>query len=42
MVKWPTNQYDFKIIFKDNSAKYDEDKYKEIQQAIVKQMEDEQ
>ena len=37
-----TDQDDFKIIFKDNSAKYDEDKYKEIQQAIVKQMEDEQ
>ena len=37
-----TGQDDFKIIFKDNSAKYDEDKYKEIQQAIVKQMEDEQ
>ena len=36
------DQDDFKIIFKDNSAKYDEDKYKEIQQAIVKQMEDEQ
>ena len=25
-----TDQDDFKIIFKDNSAKYDEDKYKEI------------
>ncbi|EEW52901.1 HIT family protein [Limosilactobacillus antri] len=37
-----TDQDDFKIIFKDNSAKYDEDKYKEIQEAIVKQMEDEQ
>ena len=37
-----TDQDDFKIIFKDNSATYDEDKYKEIQQAIVKQMEDEQ
>ena len=37
-----TDQDDFKIIFKDNSAKYVEDKYKEIQQAIVKQMEDEQ
>lgn len=37
-----TDQDDFKIIFKDNSAKYDEDKYKEIQQTIVKQMEDEQ
>ena len=37
-----TDQDDFKIIFKDNSAKYDEDKYKEIQQAKVKQMEDEQ
>lgn len=37
-----TDQDDFKIIFKDNSAKYNEDKYKEIQQAIVKQMEDEQ
>ena len=37
-----TDQDDFKIIFKDNSAKYDEGKYKEIQQAIVKQMEDEQ
>ena len=37
-----TDQDDFKIIFKDNSAKYDEDKYKEIQQAIVKQMEYEQ
>lgn len=37
-----TDQDDFKIIFKDNSAEYDEDKYKEIQQAIVKQMEDEQ
>lgn len=37
-----TDQDDFKIIFKDNSDKYDEDKYKEIQQAIVKQMEDEQ
>lgn len=37
-----TDQDDFKIIFKDNSTKYDEDKYKEIQQAIVKQMEDEQ
>ncbi|WHO84995.1 HIT family protein [Limosilactobacillus oris] len=37
-----TDQDDFKIIFKDNSTKYDEGKYKEIQQAIVKQMEDEQ
>lgn len=37
-----TDQDDFKIIFKDNSAKYDEAKYKQIQQAIVDQLEDEQ
>ena len=35
-----TDQDDFKIIFKDKSAKYDEDKNKVIQQAIVKHMEE--
>lgn len=32
----------FKMIFTDNGDKYDEAKYKEIQEAITKQLEDEQ
>ena len=36
-----SNDDDFKMIFKDNSAKYDEAKYTAIQEAIVKQLEDE-
>lgn len=36
-----TDHDDFKMIFKDNSAKYDEAKYTAIQEAIVKQLEDE-
>lgn len=33
---------DFKMIFKDNSGKYNDEKYRQIQQAIKDQMEDEQ
>lgn len=32
---------DFKMIFKDNSGKYNDEKYRQIQQAIKDQMEDE-
>lgn len=37
-----TDHDDFKMIFKDNSSKYNDAKYKEIQEAIVNQLEDEQ
>ena len=33
---------DFKMIFKDNSGNYNDEKYRKIQQAIKDQMEDEQ
>ena len=37
-----TTEDGFKMIFTDNGDKYDEAKYKEIQEAIIKQLEDEQ
>ena len=33
-----SNDDDFKMIFKDNSAQYDEAKYKQVQEAIIKQL----
>ena len=37
-----SNDDDFKMIFKDNSGKYNDEKYRKIQQAIKDQLEDEQ
>ena len=37
-----SNDDDFKMIFKDNSGKYNDEKYRQIQQAIKDQLEDEQ
>ena len=37
-----TDNDDFKMIFKDNSGNYNDEKYRQIQQAIKDQMEDEQ
>lgn len=37
-----SNDDDFKMIFKDNSDKYNDEKYRKIQQAIKDQLEDEQ
>lgn len=37
-----TDQDDFKMIFKDNSGKYNEEKYQEIQKAIADQFKDAQ
>ena len=33
-----TSDDDFKMIFKDNSGNYNDEKYKEIQQSIIDQM----
>ena len=37
-----SNDDDFKMIFKDHSDKYNDEKYRKIQQAIKDQLEDEQ